>query len=131
MFFAEFEWVTQWVWVFSQRKHTLRDGKSLAGYFSCCRQRFPWQVSLNRTFVCTCFFFLSLYLLLINFSFPEDTDWSPMTRSWLKTSTKPCESKLHTKANDQNYVVPNTDTLANHSHRCYLDTLAAPKIAKL
>lgn len=92
-----------WVWmsntmgfVSSQWKHTLWDGKSLAGYFSCCGQRFPWQVSLNHTFVCTCSFRLSLYLLLINFSFPEDMDWSPMTKSWLKINTKPCELKLHT-----------------------------------
>lgn len=55
--------------VSSQWKHTLWDGKSLAGYFSCCGQRLPWQVSLNHTLVCTCSFLLSLHLLLMNFSF--------------------------------------------------------------
>lgn len=38
--------------------------------------------------------------LLMNLSCPEDSDWSPMTRSWPKTNTKPCEWKVHTKAND-------------------------------
>lgn len=43
--------IIQYVFVSLQWKHTLRDGKSLARHFSCCGQRFPWQVSLNSAFV--------------------------------------------------------------------------------
>lgn len=46
-------WVKQYVFVSPQWKHPLRDGKSLAWHFSCCGQRFPWQVSLNGSFVFT------------------------------------------------------------------------------
>lgn len=43
--------VKQYAFVSAQWKHSLRDGEPLAGHFSCRGQRFPWQVSLNGSFV--------------------------------------------------------------------------------
>lgn len=87
--------VKQYAFVSAQWKHSLRDGEPLAGHFSCCGQRFPWQVSLNSSFVFGDGFSLtSCVLKTLWCSLLQGLDWSPMTRSWLKTNTKPCESEL-------------------------------------
>lgn len=90
---AEWECVIQYSVVSPQWKHPLRDGKSLAGHFSCRGQRLPWQVSLCGSFIFTPLLHISVFMILF-FSIVGSA-WSPTTRSSLKTNTKPCESKLH------------------------------------
>lgn len=80
--------------VSTQWKHAFWDGKSLAWHFSCCGQRFPWQVSLNA-FHWYAYFPVSSLTFFILLFFVKGLDWNLMTRSSLKTNTKPCESILH------------------------------------
>lgn len=130
--------VKQDAFVSAQWKHSLRDGEPLAGHFSCCGQRFPWQVSLNSSFVFGDGFSLtSCVLKTLWCSLLQGLDWSPMTRSWLKTNTKPCESELlHWDATCFGSVMQSVGITCRQIratpaiHYFYPDTQAVPKIVE-